>query len=243
MGIKPSLKFVLAATILISAPAFAAQNATEEMSAQELRLMPAGTTIYAKLAKGLDARKLSPGEIIEAQTTLAVLSHGKLAIPEGSRITGHITKATGKTQKNGTSELGIVFDQVILPHDEQAELALTVQAIGMHRISPSDVARRNPPAAMTTTLEVGPGAPSAGPGGIPVSGVGGQGPGNDGPDALTLDAGSKGVIGYEDYELKEAKAPEQPSTISSTKKSVKIDSGAEIVLRVIPPNAKSIFIP
>jgi hypothetical protein len=82
-------------------------------------------------------------------------------------------------------------------------------------------------------MEVGPGSDGIGPGDVPVSAASGQVPGAHGPHALTLDAGSKGVIGYDDFELKEANAPEQPSTISSTKKNVKIDSGAELVLRVI----------
>ena len=236
MAITPFTKLILVtASVFLAVPVLSAQNETEEASAPELRLMPAGTTIYARLSKGLDARKLTRGEIIEAETTLAVLSHGKVAIPEGSKIKGRVTDATPWTKKSGESALGIVFDEVILPHDEKVNVALTLQAIGIHRISPADIGRGNP-AAMTTTLEVGPGLGGAVPADIPTSAVGG--PDGQGPHALTLDAGSKGVIGYDDFDLKEGKAPEQPSTISSTKKNVKIDSGAEIVLRVIAPPAK-----
>ena len=53
----------------------------------------------AELAKSVDAKKAKADDKIEARLTMDLLSHGKVEIPRGAKIIGHITDAkTGVKQ-------------------------------------------------------------------------------------------------------------------------------------------------
>lgn len=231
-----------------SAAATPAQSVTGAKSpdaAEAVSGLPAGATICAVLTKALDGRKLKPGDKIEARSTLAVIAMGKVAIPEGTKLAGHVSEATKKSDNTNTSRLGIVFDEALLKNGTKIPLALTVQALGLHPLSsdqiPLETGRpsefhpplrnlgqhtQTSPSTPAPTMPPEPTAPD---------------PGSESPVNPTLDAGSHGVIGMEDLSLKESSKAEEGSVVTSTKKNVKLSRGTEIVLRVVstPDREKS----
>jgi hypothetical protein len=208
---------------------------------QVLSGLPAGTIIYTELAKSVDATRAKPGDEIVARTTLAVLWQGKIAIPNDSKIFGHVTEAVALPGGDGQSRLGILFDRVLLKDGTKAPIALTVQAIGRQTVTPhagdddeEGDSETRPPRLRTTNPS---GRPSTNQ--MPTDSV------TPGPPAAelakskpTLDAGSQGVIGMPDLNLIESKDAGRGALIESTKRNVKLDNATELVLRVIAEPAE-----
>src|ERR1700724_1810853 len=69
--------------------------------------LQAGSTLRAELAKPLDARKNKVGDEVIAKTTHDVKSEGRVVIPKGSKLVGHVTEAKAQSREQATSELGI----------------------------------------------------------------------------------------------------------------------------------------
>src|SRR5207248_243949 len=54
--------------------------------------LQSGSIIYAELAKSVDSKKAKVGDEVQARTTQAALSQGRVVIPKGAKIIGHITQ-------------------------------------------------------------------------------------------------------------------------------------------------------
>jgi hypothetical protein len=87
------------------------------------------TTMNAALSQPIDAKKNKPGDPVTAKTTEAARSEGKVVIPKGSRLVGHVTEAKARTKGESGSALGLVFDKAILKNGQEVPLNMTVQAI------------------------------------------------------------------------------------------------------------------
>ena len=211
--------------------------------------VPVGTTICAVLTKTVDAKKAKAGDEVAAKATLAVLAHGKVIIADGAKISGHIVKAMARSHGNPESEVNIVFDRAALKDGGEMPLMLTVQAIGYGGL---------PLAAEEDPETLGPysGPPTLGPQGpygvrhssvprpqtqplstpeIPLGGRGEAGTGSLTTPAL--DVGSKGVVGMPGLELSEASEAARGSVVSSSTKDVRLETGSQLVLRVIAEKA------
>src|SRR5438309_10847552 len=68
-----------------------------------------GSMIYAELSKSIDAKKAKQGDEVVAKAQQAVLSQGKVLIPKGSKIVGHVTQVKPHEKDQPQSELGIAF--------------------------------------------------------------------------------------------------------------------------------------
>jgi hypothetical protein len=209
--------------------------------------LQSGSIIYAELAKSIDARKVKVGDEVQARTTQAALSQGKVVIPKGSKIMGHVTQVTQRSSDQ-KSQLGFNFDHAVLKDGTQVPLSVSVQALGGGPTAASafDQSASNmggnrgmPSAGMpgrTAASEGGGyGAPGGAVGGMGAPGAstgpstGGMTPGDTSPNAVHLNAGSKGVIGLSGLSMSSSTA--QGTVIISDKKNVKLDSGIELVLR------------
>lgn len=91
--------------------------------------LSSGTTVNAVLSQPVDAKKNKPGDQVTARTTEAVKSEGKVVIPKGTRLIGHVTQCKERSKEEKESELGIVFDRAILKHGEEISLNVTIQAL------------------------------------------------------------------------------------------------------------------
>src|SRR5262249_7531782 len=119
-----------------------ATHAQSQTSAQHNANQPGpqvqpGSIIYAELNKSVDAKKAKQGDEVVAKTSQAVLSQGKVVIPKGSKLVGHVTQVKAHTKEQQQSELGIAFDHAVLKDGTQVPIAVTIQAIGASLVASS----------------------------------------------------------------------------------------------------------
>jgi hypothetical protein len=83
----------------------------------------------ATLSQPVDAKRNKPGDQVTAKTTEAAKSEGKVVIPKGSKLVGHVTECKQRSKEEKESALGIVFDKAILKNGEEIPLNVTVRAL------------------------------------------------------------------------------------------------------------------
>lgn len=72
-----------------------------------------GSILYAELAKSVDAKKVKIGDPVSAVLVSDVLAHGKIVVRHDSKLLGHVTEVQIYTKETSESRLGIVFDKAI----------------------------------------------------------------------------------------------------------------------------------
>jgi hypothetical protein len=222
---KKTFKAILIAGLLsLSSVTGALQSPQTEASSTvaSVPVIENGAILYAELSKTLDAKKAKADDPVTAQLLADVLSHGKIVIRRDSKLIGHITEAQPYSKEKPESRLGIVFEKVILKGGQEIPFSSVLMAVR---------AAQNAPASLNTT----PGAPAA--------------PGRDYsmPDAMPQRRRHSGIHGDTD-----SKAPAQAGsgtididglsltspavgqipTVVSVKRTVKLESGVIIELRV-----------
>jgi hypothetical protein len=216
----------------------------------------------AVLTKSVDVRHAKPGDEVEAKITQDVKSDGKVVIAKNSRLIGQVTeaKAKGKKEKgeaNSQSSLGITFDHAVLKNGEQMPLHVVIQALaaaqsnaaaGTALEEPTGASRSGGArssgglvgsvgsAAGATAGAAGELGRTAGSAVNTSAGAAGSAAGNAG-GALTasgqLTSHSTGIIGLSGLQLAtDAASSAQGSVITCGTKSVKLDSGTQLLLRV-----------
>jgi hypothetical protein len=83
----------------------------------------------ATLSQPVDVKKNKPGDHVTAKTTEATKSDGKVVIPKGSKLVGHVTECKARSKDEKESALGIVFDKAILKNGQEVPLNVTVRAL------------------------------------------------------------------------------------------------------------------
>jgi hypothetical protein len=215
-----------------------------------------GTTINATLAKPVDSKKAKPGDEVVATTSQDVTANGKVVIRKGSKLIGHVTQAQARGEGNANSSLAILFDHAVLKDGRQVAVKSVVQALARPATSGSSTMGGDvDPLARGTAS--GNGAVRSGggllggvsstagvaTGAVANSGVATAGAtnstlgsiGNSGRELQgTLNSSSTGVIGFRDLSLAATAANStQGSVISSTGRSVHLDSGTQMLLRIV----------
>ena len=103
--------------------------ATSAQAGQSSASLDNGTTMNAALSQPVDVRKNKPGDQVTAKTTEATKSAGKVVIPKGSKLVGHVTECKQRSKEEKESALGIVFDKAILKNGQEIPLNVTIQAL------------------------------------------------------------------------------------------------------------------
>ena len=91
--------------------------------------LAAGTAVNAELNQALDSKKAKEGDSVTAHTTDAVKSDGKVVIPKGSKLVGHVTRSTARAKGDADSALAVQFDRAILKNGQEMPLQVTIQAL------------------------------------------------------------------------------------------------------------------
>ena len=91
--------------------------------------LAAGTAVNAQLTQTIDSKKAKTGETVTAQTTDAVKSDGKVIIPKGTKLVGHVTRASARSKGDADSALAIQFDRAVLKDGHEVPLQVTIQAL------------------------------------------------------------------------------------------------------------------
>lgn len=176
-------------------------------------VMPVGLT------KSLDSTKLKEGDAVTGSVMADLRMKDGTTIPRGSKVTGHVTEAKARSKGNASSALGIVFDKISLPAGKDLTIKGEIQAVapnpnsstpdsGSGSIGPGMMAGHEG-AGTGTTAGPAPSLPTSQQAGHPL-----------------LNAQSKGVLGIKNLELGEN------SVLTSEGKDVKLDSGAQMMVRV-----------
>lgn len=216
-----------------------------------------GTTVNAVLAKPIDSRKCKPGDEVFATTSQDVKADGKVVIKKGSKLIGHVTEAKAKGEGEANSSLGIMFDRAVLKNGQQVQMESVVQAIASAHTAATSM--DDDMGAMASGSMASTGAASGGGrsgllGGVgstagaatgAVANVGGNATGalnsSVGSTANVghgvngaLTSSSSGVVGMKGLSLATAASnATEGSVITSTGKSVHLDSGTQMMLRVV----------
>src|SRR6185437_12129741 len=105
----------LAALIGQSGPAtnLSVETALQAAPIQAPVRLENGSILYAELTKTVDAKKAKVGDPVSAVLTADVLAHGKIVVRHDSKLVGHVTEVQVHTKEEPESRLGIVFDKAI----------------------------------------------------------------------------------------------------------------------------------
>jgi len=108
--------------------ASAGTNSSLSSGSQQSSLA-AGTAVNAELSDSLDSKKVKTGDEVTARTTEAVKADGKTVLPRGTKLVGHITRASARSKGDAESMLAIRFDRAILKKGQELPVALSIEAL------------------------------------------------------------------------------------------------------------------
>jgi len=222
--------------------------------------LSSGTTLNATLSQPVDAKKNKPGDQVTAKTTEAVKSGGKVAIPKGSKLIGHVTECKARSKEEKESALGIAFDRAILKGGQEIPINVAIQALaaaqssvasslGGDDLSASGGAMgsarasgggalggvRSTAGAATGAVTNTAASATGVAGGAVNSTVNGASAARGAVGGLNaagqLTSNSQGVFGLEGLNLNAGvSSSTQASLITSTSRNVHLDSGTQLVL-------------
>jgi len=206
--------------------------------------LPSGTAVNAELNSSVDSKKAKVGDKVEAHTTDDIRYAGKIIVPRGARLEGHVTEATARSKGDSGSTLAIQFDKAIPKKGEEIPLNVAIVAIAAPQRDFSGSSSGSGSDPMT-----GGGAPSANGSPMGTSHTPTASPGrpsypadpvSSSPSALTpLPPDSRGVYGLKDLKLMAGSSNTSQSTvITSSSKNVHLESGTRLLL-ISQPEAPS----
>lgn len=110
---------------------------TSGSSEYEPVVMENGSLLYAELSKGLDAKKVKVGDPVTAVLTADVLSHGEIIVPRNSKLIGHISEAKPSSKEDPESRLGIVFEKAVLKGGHEVPFSSALISLRPPKAGPS----------------------------------------------------------------------------------------------------------
>lgn len=217
-------------------------NPRQEAAAQAA-LTP-GTRINVVLEQTLDSKKLAPGAAVTAKTTEEVKQDGKVVLPRGAKVLGHVTAARARSKGDNDSTLALDFDRAEMKGGQQLALQTTIQALAAAPApaaeSPSDMQGMSGPGANGNSGMANrgnmPGASSGAASTVPRTNQGIAEPSADtGTSAAdgsgALKPNSRGIFGLSGLSLDESTANSgQGTLIHSAGKTVHLDGGTRLLL-------------
>jgi hypothetical protein len=186
-----------------------------------------GSILYAELTKTVDAKKAKAGDPVNAVLVADVLAHGKILVRRDAKLLGHVTEAQVHSKEVSESRLGIVFDKIIT---KSGEVPFQSLLLAIRPAERALVEIPTPPSHMSNSAQ-GP--------------MGGQAPSPQGsnvprrPNPSVNDptkSHDRGIAptGPTDIDGLSLSSPANggAQTIVSTQRTVKLESGVKIELRV-----------
>lgn len=84
-------------------------------------------TLQVELTSTVQARKAKVGDVVKARTVTALILAGQNVIPEGTKITGHVSRVD-HSPNPGPAAISVSFDQFHLKHGRTLPAKFGVQA-------------------------------------------------------------------------------------------------------------------
>jgi hypothetical protein len=92
-------------------------------------ILVGGTVLNAELNSPLDSKKAKPGDKVEGHTTVDLRTDGRMLIPKGTKLIGHITEASARSKGDSESTLAIQFDKATPRNGEEIPLNVEIRAM------------------------------------------------------------------------------------------------------------------
>jgi hypothetical protein len=90
-----------------------------------------GTAFNAVLTNELDTRKARPGDAVTAETAEDVNYQRSVVFPKGTKVIGHIVRATSGGRGRAGSALFVQFDKAVLKDGQEVILNAGIQALAV----------------------------------------------------------------------------------------------------------------
>jgi hypothetical protein len=235
---KSALFVFMIMAMFCAAVANTAQAQTDTHPAANSVSLASGIGINAELNATLDSKKTKTGDSVAAHITEPVRVDGKVEIPKGTKLVGHVTRATARSKGDSDSTLAIQFDKAVLKNGDAVSLSLWIRAMAAE---PKEAYQPGPD--MTPGRATGSTADSSSPmkaahppTNVDTTSAGGAVP-DPSPNSGSMDAAgqltphSRAVIGLEGLTLApEAPRDDQGSLITSSGKNVRLEGGTRLLL-------------
>src|SRR4029077_2245354 len=95
-----------------------------------------GTAFNATLTDALDTRKARPGDAVTAEAAEDVSYQRSVIFPKGTKVVGHIVRATSGGRGRGGSALFVQFDKAVLKDGQEVILNAGIQALAVGAVAP-----------------------------------------------------------------------------------------------------------
>jgi hypothetical protein len=95
-----------------------------------------GTAFNATLTDALDTRKARPGDLVTAEAAEDVSYQRSVIFPKGTKVVGHIVRATPGGRGRAGSALFVQFDKALLKDGQEVILNAGIQALAVGAVAP-----------------------------------------------------------------------------------------------------------
>jgi len=157
----------------------------------------------------LDSKKRSVGDQVEARTAAQIELPDGTVIPRDAKLIGRVTDSKARSKGDAQSSLTIAFEKVMLPQNKVLDIKGHLQAVGPNPSAEQSGAGVDYGSSLNRTLEHSGAGETSTRGGVPI-----------------LNAQSVGAHGIKDTAL------DDQGVLSSSGKSVKLDHGAQLLLKM-----------
>lgn len=157
-----TLASMLAAGALLVTGAVAAQgpdlDLTSKAAAKEQTPAPVtaplsvGTAFNASLQESLDTRRAKPGDAVTAEVAENVTYERTIVFPKGTKVVGHIVRATSGGHGRAGSALFVQFDKAVLRDGQEVILNAGIQALAVGSVAPPSDTDNGKDAGLSTEL-------------------------------------------------------------------------------------------
>jgi hypothetical protein len=121
-----------------------------------------GTAFNAFLTDELDTRKARPGDAVTAETAEDVTYQRSVVFPKGTKIIGHIVRATSGGRGRAGSALFVQFDKAVLKDGQEVILNAGIQALAVGSVPTQSDTEASKEAGTSASLNSPAEAPAPG---------------------------------------------------------------------------------
>ena len=142
--------FVMGGALLVPR-AGATQGPDLDLTAKKNQAPPApvtaplsiGTAFNATLVDVIDTRRAKPGDPVTAEVVENVAYERTVIFPKGTKVVGHILRATSGGRGRAGSALFVQFDKAILKDGQEVLLNAGIQALAVSQVAPQSDTERS----------------------------------------------------------------------------------------------------
>lgn len=95
-----------------------------------------GTAFNANLLDTIDTRRAKPGDVVSAEVVENVSYQRTVIFPKGTKVVGHVVRATSGGHGRTGSALFVQFDKALLKNGEEVILNAGIQALAVGAVAP-----------------------------------------------------------------------------------------------------------